>query len=127
MTTLGGIELPEDMEWTNRYQYTSIVQDRTFALSGTQHINESQQLGGRPITLESEENAGLMTKSVLDQLLALTETPGQELVLNYYGQTFNVVLDRDKGGIEAKPLWRFVDPISTDDYIVKIHLIEVST
>jgi monoamine oxidase len=124
--TLQGNTLPPELVWTNRYNQSKVVQITKFALDGTMIIQTAAKKKGTKITLSGEEIWGSMTRSQVEELVALANTPGQVMSLDYKGDIRSVVFDHEKGAISLQG-W-VPDPIESaqDVFIVKeINLIEV--
>jgi hypothetical protein len=124
--TLAGIELPDDLNWSDEFTAWKVGQAVKLTLTGAQIIQESAQQAGRPITLESQQEGGnwvaVVSLSTLRFLQALEEVPGaapMTLVMpahNTGTRTFSVVWRRTSGAaIEAKPL-KFISPAADGDF-----------
>jgi hypothetical protein len=90
MISLGGIELNENMVWTERFAFQNIAQTLKRTLGGNPVVFSSKLQLGTPITLEATVDYGWLEKSVVDQLLVLASTPGSVYPLVFGADTFNV-------------------------------------
>lgn len=124
--SLAGIELPEDLFWSDEFSAWKVGQTVKTSLTGARIVQESALQAGRPITLESQQNgktwAAVVSLGTLRQLQALEDVPRatpMTLVLpahNSGDRTFQVLWRRSDGAaIEAKPL-RFAIPARDADY-----------
>lgn len=104
MITLGGITLPEDMLITNLYAASKIDCTTRKTLGGRTVVYEAAAVGNLPIDLESSSDSGWITKSVLDQVVALV-VPGATYTLSYEGRSFTVRFrNEDSPALEFTPL-----------------------
>lgn len=46
------ITLPTDLNWTDEYKWTPVVQSQEYAISGSLIVEEWVKQAGRPITLQ---------------------------------------------------------------------------
>lgn len=135
--TLAGIELPEDLYWSNEVTPWKVGQTVTPTLTGAIVIQEAAMLAGRPITLESQRDGSdfvaVVTRATLDALLALEAVPNaapMSLVVPLDGggtATYQVHWRRISGpAIEAEPIV-FKAPIAAGDfYTITLRLLQVS-
>lgn len=72
--TLGGVTLPDDLQWTDEYAWSPVARAAEHSLTGALIVEEAARLAGRPITLSGEWAwIGIAT---LANLRALAATPG---------------------------------------------------
>ncbi|WP_371369953.1 hypothetical protein ACA097_09520 [Pseudomonas sp. QL9] len=126
--TLDTIELDDQIEWTDEFAWDPVSQDQERSITGALLVQEGVKLYGRPITLES--GGGAWTPLlVVRQLEALREErlKVMQLVLPD-GREFSVMFNRADGQapLDAKPLWRKVNPDSDWDYEITLRLITVA-
>ena len=125
---IGTITLPEDIFWTDEFDWSPVGQKVEPTLSGGMVIQESAMLAGRPITLESlSETIGWADRATVLLLKALADQPAQQHTLELYdGSTYDVVFRRDSGeGFEAKPLIYLAPFEDTDRYLITLRLMTV--
>lgn len=130
MSSLGGIELPDDMEWVDEFSGWKRGQDRQTSVTGVQIVQEASRQAGRPITLRSgsagNDRWGVVSRETLDALQALVEAGGTyELVLPTWpeGATRNFTVRFDHGNpIEASPMKHIVPAAPTDYWSVRLTL-----
>jgi hypothetical protein len=126
--TLDGITLPEGLTWSDRYDWTPVVQTVSVSVTGTVIVQEGAQTAGRPITLTAAgETHCWTTKSVIDQLYALTGEAGRVMTLEIEpGDQRQVMWRRDRAPIEARPVLEVTDPDDGTLYVLAaLRLMEV--
>ena len=122
---LGGITLPDSLEWVDEYDHTTVKQDKQFTIGGSLVISENTVPKGRLITLVGGDNVWV-EKSTIDALHNLVNTLGGSYTLTLPdARTFTVVFDRDDKPMEAKPLWRKNIQEDTDVYLLTLRLMEI--
>jgi len=108
MVALEGIELPRDIAWVDEFVGFGVGQTVEPTITGSLVIEESLQVDGRPITLETGSEVWVHRETVeaIDALAATPLADGQTLSLLWDdGRTFEVVIDRARG-ITAEPILR---------------------
>lgn len=135
--SLGGIELPYDIQWMDEHTAWKVGQIIRPTLTGALIVQESALQAGRPITLRGFDDGGMryvapITLATLDALRALEETAGGAnltLVLPAAGdttRTFTVRFRRTDGAaIEASPLKYQAPAEAVDWFLATIRLIQV--
>lgn len=112
MITLEGIELPEDLVWSDKYQWIPVTTvEATNSLSGALILTQKTRTSGRTITLTGTQTSAWIKKSVIDQLYVLASVIDNELTLDLHGTEYTVKFF-DVGGdaisvtdlIESHPL-----------------------
>ena len=133
MSTLGGIELPDDMEWPDEFTGWARGQDKQTSVTGVLIVQEAAREAGRPITLRSGSSGkhhwGVVSHETLVALQALVDAGGtHELVLPAWPvdttRSFTVRFDLDNP-IEASPLYHIVPAAPTDYWSVRLSLFTV--
>ena len=126
--TLGLIELPEDIEWTDEYKWSPTVETNTYTLTGSLVIETATRQAGRPITLAGQSNTWIL-RGVLKSLKALADTPGTTLTLTLNdAREFTVAFRHaDAPAIDAAPIVWLRDYDDAWPYTITIKLIEVPT
>lgn len=118
--TLGGVTLPDDLQWIDEYAWSPVARTSEYSLTGALIVEEALRLAGRPITLGGEHV--WLHVSTLAALRALSDTPGWTgtLVLAD-GREFTVAF-RDEG-VTAEPIF-FESPSGAvdDQWRVTINL-----
>lgn len=135
--SLAGIELPEDIYWSDEFTAWKVGQSVKTSLTGARIVHESALQAGRPITLESQQDGSrwvaVVSLSTLRQLQALEAAPRttpMALVLpahNSGDRTLSVLWRRSDGAaIDAKPL-RFAVPARDSDlFSITLRLMTVT-
>lgn len=122
--SIGGVDLPDDLIWTDEYQWSAVTQKMEITVGGALLIEESVQAAGRLITLEGDESSAWATRTQIEALRTLAEQPNEvhELVLPD-GREFDVMFRRP--AFEAKPIIPFNVSAAGDFYSLRVFLIEV--
>lgn len=104
---LGG----EQLEWIDEWDWDPVEQNQDRSLSGALIVQEGVKLYGRPITLSSNGGAWF-TLAKVRELEAKAATPGAVMLLTLpTGAEHHVTWNRAAGpSVQAKPLWRQVNP-----------------
>jgi len=124
---LDSVELDDQFEWTDEFDWDAIAQEQERSVSGALLIQEGVKLYGRPITLKS--NGGVWTKlSVVRSLEVLRDIPNKVMDLTMPdGRSFSVIFNRIDGApLEATPLERRVAPSDDMLYEITLRLITVA-
>lgn len=131
--TLGLIELPGDLRWSDEFTWLPTVSQVELACNGAVWVEESAQLSGRPITLESgTDNSRLhwavvsrATVGALHALASVTHATPLVLVLEDE-RSFNVRFRHQDGpAVEARPLRHIAPHIAGDLYHITLRLMQV--
>jgi len=77
------IQLPKDLEWVDELSWSPISQNISFSLSGALVVEESEQLKGRPITLQGKDQTGWISREVVDNLIKMKDYPGLAMQLSF--------------------------------------------
>lgn len=125
--TLDGVQLPDDLNWSDEFTAWKVGQVMRHSLTGALIVQEAALQAGRPITLQSLDLGGstfaaVVSLDVLNALRAKEETAGAApmvLTLPTSGggtRSFNVIWRRTDGpAIEARPI-KFIVPAEPGDY-----------
>lgn len=134
-SNLGGVALPDDLEWVDEYDWSPVAQQVEISLAGALLVEESAQLTGRPITLRSGQEGGnywaLATRATVEALRALVDTPRTQstpLALELPDGRTTTVLFRGSGAerFSARPWKHIVPQQATDLYLIELRLLAVS-
>lgn len=115
---LGGIALPEDLEWIDEFAAGSdlVGQVVTTSITGARIVQASAQQAGRRMTLQGRlqgrEGFAAVTRAQVEQLRGLAAIPGAEYPITFPdGRAFRVLFRRDDGpAVEAEALKHIVPP-----------------
>lgn len=127
--TLGGVTLPEDMQWTNEFTGWKRGQNVQTGVHGSLIVQEAARSSGRPITLTTgADNGGAVPYATVLAVQALIDAGGT-LALSIPRQgdvlsNFSVRFDH-ANPIEARPLAFMVPPADSDWYFLRISLFTV--
>jgi len=127
--TLEGITLPDDIQWTDEFVGFGVGQVITPTLTGALVVEETAQVDGRAMTLQSGSGAWL-TRGTVEAVEALAATPlssdGSLALVWGDGRTFDVAFDRSRGpAVEAVEVLRVASgtQTSTHYYTVTLRLL----
>lgn len=115
--------LPSGLQWQDEFQWSAIEQTSEYSIGGALVIQEGVKQTGRPITLFGGSDGAWITRSQLIELRTIAEQAGKILILNLWGQVFNVMFTRPP--IVAEEIMRQADPGDDHFYSVTVNLIEV--
>lgn len=131
---LGSLILPDDLIWTDEFDWSPVGQQITVTSGGSLVVEETAMQAGRPITLEGGPDRGWMDRATLSQLQTLAAAPAASYTLTLNdGRQFNVAFRRQQvsslpgGGapIKAQPVVDYSHVDDSDRYIVSLYLITV--
>ena len=123
MIVLDGIALPMGMRWSDEFGTSQVAQTVKRTLDGSVIVFYGQMRAGFPITLESEPDAGWLTRAQVDALSLRAMSPGGVFVLALRGQTFSVMFRHQEApAFEAKPLVSLAYPQPGDFYLATLKL-----
>lgn len=122
---LDAISLPDDLQWTDRYAWSPVVQTVGYSLTGAIIIQEAAKQAGREITLVGDEESAWAVKSIVDAIKTKADTVNLVMTLDYFGTTYSVMFRRDGKPYEAKPVVPFSNPTNDDYFVLTLSLITV--
>ena len=126
MITLDGITLPAGLLWSDEFAVTRVAQTVRRTLDGSVVVFYGELRAGLPITLESEPDAGWLTRAQIEALALRASSPGGVYPLVLRGQTWTVMFrHQDAPAFEAKPLVSVANPQAGDFYIATLKLMTV--
>lgn len=126
MIRLDGIQLPDGLVWTDEYAAQSVAQTMRRTLDGGLVVFYGQQAGGLAITLESEPDAGWLTRTQVEALKQRADSPGAVFLLELRGQAFQVMFrHHDPPAFEAKALVNLANPSHGDFFLATLKLMTV--
>ncbi|MFM5576896.1 hypothetical protein ACET8O_20275 [Aeromonas veronii] len=125
MIKLDDLELPNQLEWGNEFDWTPLKQVITPTLTGALVIDQRITNIGRPINLLS--NGGVWAaRSLVTQLKQWEATLGKKMTLTLHdGRTFRVAFNADPVAVTAEPILRVNNPGPTSRYALDIKLIVI--
>ncbi len=126
MITLDGIELPTGLLWSDEFASTRVTQTVRRTLDGSVVVFYGEMRAGLPITLESEPDAGWMTRSQVEALALRAASPGGVYTLALRNQTLSVMFrHHDAPAFDARPLVPLANPQPGDFYLATLKLMTV--
>lgn len=126
MIVLDGLVLPADLLWSDEFTATAVAQSTQRALDGSLVVFYGELRAGLPITLESQPDAGWLTRTQVEAIALRAASPGGLYTLNLRGQTWQVMFrHHDAPAFEAKPLVPVANPQAGDFYLATIKLMTV--
>ena len=126
MIRLNNVVLPDGLVWTDEFAAQSVAQTVRRTLDGSVVVFYGQHSGGLPITLESEPDAGWLTRAQVEALSLLANSPGGTFTLELRGQVFQILFrHHEPPAFEAKPLVALANPQPGDFYLATLKLMTV--
>lgn len=104
MNQLASVPLPDNIYWSDEFDWNPVGQVRTYTLTGALVVEETLMQAGRPITLEG----AWITRQSVQDLVTLQGAAATAMTLTLDdGRTFNVLFRRegDTPPVEASPLF----------------------
>lgn len=126
MIVLDGISLPADLLWSDEWAASNVAQTVRRTLDGGLVVFYGELRAGVPITLESQPDAGWLTRAQVESVALRAASPGGIYTLTLRGQTWQVMFrHHDAPAFEAKPLVPLANPQSGDFNLATLKLMTV--
>lgn len=126
MIILDGIQLPAGLLWSDEWAASNVAQAVRRTLDGGLVVFYGQMSGGVPVTLESEPDAGWLTRAQVESVALRAASPGGIYTLDLRGQARQVMFrHHDAPAFDAKPLVPLANPQAGDFYLATIKLMTV--
>lgn len=126
MITLDGILLPDGLVWTDEFASSRVAQSVRRTLDGSVVVFYGQLQAGLPITLESQPDAGWLTKTQVDAIALRAASPGGVYALTLRGHTYQVMFrHHEPPAFDVKPLIHRATPQPGDYYLATLKLMTV--
>lgn len=126
MIVLDGLVLPADLLWSDEFTAGAVAQSTQRALDGSLVVFYGELRAGLPITLESQPDAGWLTRTQVEAIALRAASPGAVYLLVLRGETRRVMFrHHDAPAFEAKPLVPVANPQAGDFYLATIKLMTV--
>lgn len=113
------IELPYDLYPTDDLNWSPVAATGVYTLSGAYDVQQAVKLTGKPMTLQSDDGLGLITRDTVNKLHEQAAIPEATFALEYAAdgvtKIVNVMFDHAANPIEATPFKGFNSP-NLDDY-----------
>lgn len=125
MITLETIQLNPDLVWNDEFSWAPVEQAIQRTITGALIISASTRLGGRPITLQSEDDSSAwMSAATVAALRNLAVSTGRVMTLTLRGTNRSVIFrHHESPAFEAIPIVRYDD--GADWYRVTLKLMEI--
>lgn len=126
MIRFDNVVLPDGLVWTDEFAAAQVAQTVRRTLDGSVVVFYGLHSGGLPITLESEPDAGWLTRTQVEALKLRADSPGGIYTLELRGQVFQVMFrHHEPPAFEAKPLVALAHPQPGDFYLATLKLMTV--
>lgn len=123
---LDTLHIPRGMVWSDEHNWVPVEKAVEYSITGALLVDAAVRQAGRPITLQAEDDAGWISRGVLQDLRALASVPdGTYTFTHADGREFLVMFAPDDP-LQATPVGRPELPADTNPYIATVRLIEVS-
>lgn len=121
------VNMNPDLYWSDEFTWHPVEQTVERTITGALIVSVATLQGGRPITLEPEDDSsGWMTHAIVEQLRNWAAVPGKQLTLTLRGTSRSVIFrHHENGAFDAEPVVHFSDVDSADYYRCTIRLMEV--
>jgi hypothetical protein len=130
MITLQEVELPNDLLWSDEFDWSPVESNQTYTLTGALVIESSVRQAGRPISLSADQDMAWVTRQTLSKLKNWAAIPARQfrLIFEYKTDTreFLVVFNHSKDPAKAKPVLGFPMHKDGDYFTVALNFIEIA-
>lgn len=126
MITLDGINLPAGLLWPDEFSAARVAQSVRRTLDGSVVVFYGEMRAGLPITLESEPDAGWLTRTQVEAIALRAVSPGGVYTLVLRGQSWQVMFrHQDAPAFVANALVPMANPQPGDFYLATLKLMTV--
>jgi hypothetical protein len=120
------LTLSDDLTWNDENKWAPVEQTAQRSVTGALIVSTTARQAGRPITLQSGDDAGWISYSAISQLRNWAASPGLVMVLTLRGAPRNVIFrHHDGNALEADPVVQYRDVQSSDWYRMTLRLMEI--
>lgn len=120
------VELDPDLLWVDENSWYPVEQTVDRSINGALIISVAARIGGRPITLQAEDDASAwVSASDLVQQRAWAAIPGQAMQLVLRGVTRTVIFRHQDTPLEAVPVAHYRDVEGGDWYRTTYRFTEI--
>ena len=123
--TLGAIALPEDLIWSDEFNWSPMAKSVAYAVDGALHVHNAVKLKGRPITLAGDASSAWIARGLVDDLYALLSSAAAMTLTLNDARTFSVTFAPDGAPIAALPIVDYSTPDDADWYSLTVKLLEI--
>lgn len=124
--TLDTVRIHRGMVWIDEHDWVPVEKAMEYSLTGALLVDAAVRQAGRPITLQAEQDAGWIARSVLQDLQALASVPDGTYAFTHADGREFLVMFAPGDPLQAVPVARPELPPDTHPYIATVRLIEVS-
>ena len=118
------IELPYDLYPIDDLNWSPVTATGVYTLSGAYDVQQAVKLAGKPMTLQSDDGLGLITRDTVNKLHEQAAIPEATFTLEYVAdgvtKIINVMFDHAANPIEATPFKGFNSPNLNDYFAVTL-------
>ena len=118
------IELPYDLYPIDDLNWSPVSATGVYTLSGAYDVQQAVKLAGKPMTLQSNDGLGLITRDTVNKLHEQAAIPEATFALEYLAdgvtKIVNVMFDHTSNPIEAEPFKGFNSPNLNDYFAVTL-------
>lgn len=119
------LTLDPDLYWADENDWHPVEQSVQRTVTGALVVSTAARVGGRPITLQpEEEGSAWMSRATLDTLRSWAAVAGREMTLTLRGVARTVIFRHQDGAIEATPVVHYSDTDNSDHYRVVLRFME---
>jgi len=120
MMTLGGVALPESLQWPDQFSESNVQQTTKRTLGGGLVVFSEQITAGRNITLEATQKQGWLTKTMVDAIRSLSNSAGSVYTLTTPNGNYSVMFRHNEPpAFESTPLLS-KQVFNADDFFVGV-------
>lgn len=119
------VALDADLLWADENTWHPVEQSIERSVTGAQIISIGTRIGGRPVTLQPEDDGSAwMTLTQVNQLKTWAGIAGQQMQLTLRGTTRTVIF-RHPEPMEAVPVVHYRDVQDVDWYRLNLRFLEI--
>lgn len=124
--TLGTIEIPEDVWWSDEFAWNAIAQETDYSLTGALIVHVGARQAGRQITLASNPaGGGWVPRATVLALRAQRAMPDERFTLTLADGRQFIVMHDNARAFDAAPVRPACDLTAASNYRITLPLIEV--
>jgi hypothetical protein len=128
-TTLEELTLPNDLLWSDEFEWSQVVAVNGYTLTGALVIEQGVRLAGRPFTLTAEQDMAWVTRAVVQKLKDWAGYSGRKFKLIFEYPTDNrqflVTFSHDSTPVTSRPVKGFPGHDNSDYFSVSLKFLEV--
>jgi hypothetical protein len=128
-TTLEELELPNDLLWSDEFDWSPLESTNTYTLTGALIIEQGVRQAGRPISLTADPELAWVTRTTVQTLRAWAAIPNRKFKLVFEYTTdvrqFLVVFRTTGDPIKSSPVKGFPSHKAGDWFRIELKFLEV--